>query len=201
MKKSVKTFIFDCFGVIYEPFLMGWYKDHSRKHDFVDEQLHEVLKNFDLGKFSEEDILDYFLKYKGVTLNKSELRDHIDSYLKVDTKLVDVIKQLKSAGYKIVLLSNANHTFFDRKIYPIFPEFKDIFDEIVISSQVGMVKPNADIFLYTLEKINILPEEALFIDDSQSNVTAAEQLGIHGYLYTNYDSFVNFLESEIHLNK
>jgi putative hydrolase of the HAD superfamily len=196
MKKLPKTFIFDCFGVIYEPFLMGWYKDHSRKHDFVDEQLHEVLKNFDLGKFSEEDILDYFLKYKGVTLNKSELRDHIDSYLKVDTKLVDVIKQLKSVGYKIVMLSNANHTFFDRKIYPIFPEFKDIFDEIVISSQVGMVKPNADIFLYTLEKINILPEEALFIDDSQSNITAAEQLGIRGYLYTNYDSFVNFLESE-----
>lgn len=198
--KIIKTFIFDCFGVIYDPFLMGWYKDHSSKHNFVDEKLHDVLKNFDLGKFSEEDILEYFLKYKGVTVNKSELQDQIDSYLKLDTKLVELIKQLKTDGYKTVLLSNANHTFFDRKIYPTFPEFKNIFDEIIISSEVGMVKPEADIFLYTLEKTKTRPEEALFIDDSESNVTAAVKLGMNGYLYTSLDAFINFLKSEINKN-
>ncbi len=189
----ITTCIFDCFGVIYDPFLMGWYKDHSTKHDFVDEKLHEVLKQFDLGKLSEEDVLDHFSKYKGITLNKTDLRDHIDTYLRLDTKLVDMIKQLKDGGYKTVLLSNANHTFFDRKIYPTFPQFKDIFDEIIISSQVGMVKPEPDIFLYTLEKTNTKPEEALFIDDSKSNVEAAMKLGINGYLYTNSDDFISFL--------
>lgn len=194
-KKPITTFIFDCFGVICDPFLMGWYKYNSAQHDFVDERLHEVLKNFDLGKFSEEDILDHFLTYKGVDLNKSELQEAIDSYLKFDTQLLDVIKQLKAAGHKIVLLSNANHTFFDRKIYPTFPEFKNIFDEIVISSQVGMVKPESEIFLYTLEKTNTRPEEALFIDDSESNVVAAVKLGMNGYLYTNRDAFVDFLKN------
>ena len=55
-------------------------------------------------------------------------------------------------------------------------------------------KPNDDIFLYTLEKINAKPEESLFIDDNKPNVDSAVNLGINGFVYTNSDSFKNYLD-------
>ena len=106
---------------------------------------------------------------------------------------MSTIKKIKSDGYKVVLLSNAHHTFFERKIYSEYPEFKSLFDEIVISSSIGMIKPYADIYLYTLQKINSKPEESLFIDDSQANVDAAIALGMRGFVYTDYVSFNEYL--------
>ena len=100
-----------------------------------------------------------------------------------------------------MLLSNANQGFFDRKVYPSNPEFKNLFDEVVISSSVQMVKPNADIFLYALEKIGSKPDESLFIDDSSENVEAALRLSIQGFVYSNIDPFVSYLKNlGIHLS-
>lgn len=197
MNKIINTFIFDCFGVICEPVLNGWYKENRLKHGFIDENLHEVLKQFDLGMLSEDDIVEYFLKYEGVNSTKETLRKEIDAFLKLDQGLANTIKKLKSAGYKIALLSNANHSFFERKIYIDYPEFQSLFDEIVISSAVGMVKPNADIYLHTLEKIKSKAEESIFIDDSKQNVDAAVALGMSGYVYTDCASFADYIDQVI----
>ena len=157
MDKKITTFIFDCFGVVCDPVLYSWYGKNSIKYGFTDDDLPNVLKKFDLGVLNEDDILDYFLKYKGVTLSRGELREDIDSYLKIDHSLVYIIKKLREKGYKTALLSNGHYSFFERKIYKIYPEFKNIFDEIILSSVVNMVKPDAEIYLHTLEKIKSKP--------------------------------------------
>ncbi len=195
MKPVITTFIFDCFGVVCDPVLNGWYKENRLKKGFVDENLHNIFRQFDLGILSEDDVADYFLKYEGVNSTKEEIRKEIDSFLKLDQSLVKIIKKLKSNGFKTVLLSNANNSFFERKIYTEYPEFKSLFDTIVISSVVGMVKPNADIFLHTLEAAKSKAEESLFIDDSKTNVDAAVNLGMQGFLYTDADSFDSYLKN------
>ncbi len=195
MESQINTIIFDCFGVICDPVLNGWYRDNRLKKGLVDENLKNVFEKFDLGKLSENDIVDYFLKYEGVNLTKEEMREQIDSYLGIDNGLVKIIQSLKNKGFKTVLLSNANASFFERKIYPTYPEFKDLFDEIVISSEVGMVKPYKDIYEHTLKKINSQPGESLFIDDSKVNVDSAIALGMQGFIYTNSDSFVKYIKS------
>ena len=195
MEPKITTFIFDCFGVICEPVLNGWYRDNRLKKGLVDENLKSVFEKFDLGELSEDDIVDYFLKYDGVNLTKEEMREQIDAYLGIDGELVKVIKSLKSKGFKTALLSNANASFFERKIYPTYPEFKDLFDELIISSEIGMVKPYKDIYEYTLKKINSKPEESLFIDDSKTNVDTAIDLDIQGFVYTNKDFFTDYLKS------
>ncbi len=192
---TLNTFIFDCFGVVCSPVLNGWYQTHSQKHGFVDENLQEVFRQFDLGQVSEDDILDYFSQYPGVTKDRTLLRQEIDSYLTIDEDLVVIMKKLKQKGYKIVLLSNANNAFFERKIYTQYPEFKDLFNEIVISSVVGMVKPGSEIYLHALDLVQSKPGESLFIDDSKSNVDAAMILGIGGYVFTETSSFVEYLRS------
>ncbi len=196
MESKITTFIFDCFGVICDPLLLKWFKEKSEKHGFVDNDWQNVCRQFDLGIFSEDDIFDRFSKYKGITAVKEEIKIEIDSTLKLDHSLLNIVAKLKQRKFKIALLSNANHSFFDRKIYPTYPEFKTLFDKIVISSEVGMVKPDRDIFLHTLEKIKSKPEECLFIDDSKPNVDAAIALGMRGYLYTDSMSFASYLKEK-----
>ncbi len=195
MNPQIKTIIFDCFGVVCDPVLGGWYKDNMLKRGLVDENLSNIFRQFDMGLLTEDAIIDYFKEYDGITLKPEELRKEIDSYLRIDYSLVEVIKKLREMGFKVILLSNANNSFFERKIYPTYPEFKSLFDDIIISSVVQMVKPNPDIYLHTLEKISSHSEEAIFIDDSKVNVDAAIKLGMHGFVYTESTSFVKHLEN------
>jgi putative hydrolase of the HAD superfamily len=192
---KITTFIFDCFGVVCSPVLNKWYKVNSQLYRFIDENLQNVFRQFDLGKLSEDDMADYFLKYKGINLTKEEIRKEIDGYLTLDVGLVDIIKKLKQKGFKVALLSNANSSFFKRKIYPTYPELKNLFDEIIISSDVGMVKPDDDIYLYTLDKIGSKPEESVFVDDGKVNIDTANKLGIRGFLYTDSAAFADYVKS------
>jgi len=195
MKSKINTLIFDCFGVICDEVLNSWYRDNRLKKGLPDKNLKDIFEKFDLGKLSEDDIVDYFSKYDSVNLTKAELREEIDTYLKIDIELVKIIKKLKDMGYKTILLSNANVSFFHRKVYPTYPEFKNLFNEIIISSEIGMVKPYKDIYQHALKKINSKPEESLFIDDRKVNVDSAVALGMYGFLYTDSVSFVEYIKS------
>ncbi len=191
----IDIFIFDCFGVICEPVLNGWYRDHRLKKGFLDENLKKIFEKFDLGAWSENDMVDYFSSYEGVEATKEQIREQIDDYLKLDKALVNMIQALKDQGFKTVLLTNANASFFERKLYPTHPEFKTMFDEIIISSEIGMVKPYKPIYEYTLKKLHAKPEETLFIDDSESNVEGAIAVGMSGYVYTDRQSLRDYLRT------
>ena len=195
MEPKITTFIFDCFGVICDPVLNGWYRENRLKHGFVDENLKNVFEKFDMGEFSEEDVLQYFLNYKEVNSTREELRKEIDSFMKLDDSMVDILKKLKQNGFKVMLLSNGHSDFYKRKIYPTYPGFQDLFDQIIISSDVKMIKPNSEMYLYALEKINSKPEESVFVDDSNTNVKGAEAVGIKGFLFTDSSSFSSYLNS------
>lgn len=191
--KLVTTFIFDCFGVICSSVYSTWYRENMDAHELVDPSFLEKCSQFDIGDLSEDAFVEYLLDFKK-TITKEELLKEVDANLKFNTPLANVIKKLRTNGFKIVLLSNAGNDFFERKVYVDFPEFKSLFDEIIISSTVQMVKPDRNIYEYTLKKIGSKPEESIFIDDRKINVDAAEDLGIRGYVYTDVDSFVKYLE-------
>ena len=88
---------------------------------------------------------------------------------------VKILRSLKQAEYPLVGLSNFPTEKFAlaRKTY----EFFAWFDEIVISGEVGLVKPDPAIFQLLLRKIGRAAQDCIFIDDSQANITSAQQLG------------------------
>jgi 2-haloacid dehalogenase len=85
------------------------------------------------------------------------------------------MKQLKQAGYPIYGLSNwSAETFpYAREKYDFF----DLLDDMVISGEVGHIKPDPEIFQILLEKIRRPAQECLFIDDSLSNINQAQKMG------------------------
>jgi 2-haloacid dehalogenase len=88
---------------------------------------------------------------------------------------VEILAELKGAGHQLYALSNWSAETFPhaRKRFRFF----DWFDLTVISGEIGMVKPNREIFDFLLEKSGRRAEECVFIDDSPANAEAARALG------------------------
>lgn len=88
----------------------------------------------------------------------------------------DFVRTLKQNGYKIYLLSNYGSNFSEMKENFAFYPYVD---GGVISYEVGHIKPEKEIYEALIEKYNIVPEEAVFLDDRLENLEAAEEFGIH----------------------
>jgi epoxide hydrolase-like predicted phosphatase len=101
---------------------------------------------------------------------------------KLDHELINYIRSLRGR-YKTGLLSNA---FSDlRHMVEAVWKIGDAFDVLVISAEVGVVKPDPQIYQIALEKLGVDAQEAVFIDDFDRNVAAARELNLHGIHFRN----------------
>lgn len=100
----------------------------------------------------------------------------------LDIKLVDSIRSLHRR-YKTALLSNA---FSDlRQLVTQVWGFSDAFDEMIISAEVGMVKPDPRIYRLVLERLDLTAPEAVFIDDFAHNIDGARAVNMHAIQFLN----------------
>lgn len=94
----------------------------------------------------------------------------------VDRTLIDYIRSLRPK-YKTGLISNA---WGDLREYIAREKFDDAFDKMIISAEVGAMKPEAKIFRIALEQFGVSPDEAVFVDDFPRNIKGCEKVGIKG---------------------
>lgn len=113
--------------------------------------------------------------------------------------MAEVVKELKELGVKLFLLSNISIGFAKSyKDVPWIAELFSLFDGLVFSGPIGMVKPEREIFEYLLNENNLKAEECLFVDDSPINIEGAKNAGIFGYLF---DGDVKKLRSFLNLEE
>jgi epoxide hydrolase-like predicted phosphatase len=94
----------------------------------------------------------------------------------LDEELIDYIRALRPR-YKTAMLSNAWDDLRD----VVVNEWRigEAFDELIISAEVGVAKPDERIYRLTLKRLEVEPSEAIFIDDFLRNVEGAQAAGIH----------------------
>ena len=98
---------------------------------------------------------------------------------------MEFLRALKKDGYKLALVSNAASDLAVRKAAKQLGIAK-FFDTIVISSQVGIRKPNSAVYMEALNALKVKPSEAVFIGDLIStDITGAKQLGMKAILKIN----------------
>lgn len=100
----------------------------------------------------------------------------------INKELIEVIRKLREKNYKIGLLSN-NSIKLKQKL--IDQNIRDLFDEVVISSEVGYQKPQPEMFKIICDKFGIRANELLFIDDTEKCLEGAEDIGYTPILYLN----------------
>ena len=88
---------------------------------------------------------------------------------------VEILKELKQAGYALYGLSNWSAETFPHA--RARHEFFDLLDDMVISGEVGHVKPHPEIFQILLDRIGRPAQECLFIDDASANIQQAQKMG------------------------
>jgi putative hydrolase of the HAD superfamily len=97
---------------------------------------------------------------------------------------LEILKSLKK-NYRLFLLSNTNiiHVeYYNKIIYEKFNlHFSDIFDYIFYSHEIGMRKPDTEVFEYVLKFSQLDSKETLFADDLEINISAAKQAGINTF--------------------
>lgn len=99
-----------------------------------------------------------------------------------------LVRRARAAGIRTALLSNSWGEHYPRDLW------QDMFDVTVISGEVGMRKPEERIFTHTLELLDLLPTECVFVDDLPHNIRAGAELGLTGVLHT------SFAQSQIELS-
>ena len=105
-------------------------------------------------------------------------------HLPLISGMPELIADIKKSGGKLYLLSNISIGFAEQ--YHKVPEFKQLFslfDGLVFSGPLGIVKPSPEIFHHLMDQHGLLAEECIFIDDSEKNIAGAEAVGIQGYLF------------------
>ena len=102
------------------------------------------------------------------------LRDEFFAGDVVDHSLLDFLRSLRSRR-KTGLISNA---WDDLRAYIAEKQFGDAFDAMIISAEVGMVKPKPGIFHMALDQLGVKPNEAVFVDDFIENVEGARAVGM-----------------------
>ena len=93
--------------------------------------------------------------------------------------MYDTIRTLRAAGFSTALLSNS----WGCDEYPR-ADFPGLFDTVVLSGEVGMRKPEKEIFFHAAATLGLAPAECVFIDDMEANVAAAQACGMTGVLHT-----------------
>jgi putative hydrolase of the HAD superfamily len=107
-----------------------------------------------------------------------------------DERMVEAVRRARVAGVHTGLISNSwgEGLSYDTSM------LEELFDGIVISGDVGMHKPEPEIFRLGAEKIGVPPEECVFVDDLRENCEGAEAVGMTAILHRGSDSTLPQLE-------
>jgi putative hydrolase of the HAD superfamily len=171
---DIKAILFDFYGVIKSDGQKAWLAENG--YEFAG-RLRQADDDRCAGKISRGEYLAVFSEVSGK--RTGEIYDRMVELAKIDPTMIEFMAELKKS-YKLGLLTNSSD---NTRKYIEQAELDKLFDEMVFSHEVGMIKPDRKIYEYALKKLAVKPEQVVFIDDKPENVAAAKKLGIRGIIF------------------
>jgi epoxide hydrolase-like predicted phosphatase len=136
-----------------------------------------LLRRLEKGELTAEDFSQRFAPLLGVSADN--LVERLFGGIGPDEPMVEAVRRARRAGIKTGLISNS---WGDGLAYePALLE--ELFDAVVISGEVGLHKPQPEIFLLGAERIGVAPEDCVFVDDLRENCEGAEAVGMKAILH------------------
>ncbi|MGQ0558966.1 MAG: HAD family hydrolase [Sphingosinicella sp.] len=198
---TAKAVIFDCGNVLYgwdpDSFLVRQIADDEARLRFIEDvglwQWHDTL---DAGRPFEEAAAELTGKYPHYADLISAWGERFGETIKDPVPGVhDLVRALHARGVPLFAITN-----FSADFWPEFHDreraFFDLFDDIVVSGEVKLLKPDPAIFYLALDRFRLHPRDVLFVDDRQINVEAAQAVGMRAHLFTTAGDLMLRLEAE-----
>jgi len=166
----IKGIIFDCYGVLVHGSL-DYLRSLTSENDR--QAFNELSHASDRGYISRT---DYILGV-GKLINRmpKDIEQVITRQEVRSPEMLEFVTSLR-ANYKTAMLSNVGRGSVERLFGE--EELKNLFEVVVLSSEVGVTKPGVAIYQLTASRLGLLPEECLMIDDIAVNVEGAKAAGM-----------------------
>lgn len=182
--KPIKNILFDLGGVIYDIEPAHTQKAIERllntdaaQDMFTKSFQMDFVSDYEIGKISTQRFVEEIRNAYQLTDADAAIEDAWNALLiGVIPGRVDFLNKLKQK-YPLALLSNTNELHLAYIWDDCVPVF-DTMQQCFFSCKIGMRKPNADIFEYTLHQMGWNAEETLFIEDSPPNIAGAKAIGM-----------------------
>jgi len=178
---NIKAIIFDCFGVLVEDSMNSFYATYLPDKPEVVEQIKALDHLATEGKMTFDEQMVKMAELTETPL--AEVKAFLDLNPNNDELLSFIGGDLKP-HYKIGFLSNAADDWLDELFSK---EDKALFDDIILSYQHGIRKPDPRIFQLAAERLGVELEECVFIDDVVEYCEGAQSIGMTAIQYVTFD--------------
>lgn len=108
---------------------------------------------------------------------------------RVEQPMVVALRRARAGGYLTALLSNSWGMDYDRE------QWAELFDQVVVSGEVGLRKPEPEIYRLTAQRLGVQPEQCVFVDDLRPNIRGAVAVGMVGVHHTDPQATLDELET------
>ena len=202
----IDLFVFDLGNVIL-PFnhlqIVPKLRGHCANGRFSEEEIFRYMFDFEKGLINRYEegrmsSLEFFLVLRdryGLELDFEQFKEIWNNIFWDNQEVNEIIAYLKARGFTLLLLSNTNELHFCHILeqYPIV----HLFDDWILSFEVGAKKPEQRIFQSIFEKADVLPEKVFYIDDVAEYIEAARRMGIKGHVFKGADELWQALREVI----
>ena len=208
MSAKIKNIIFDLGGVILDIDEDIVCKELEKLGVSVTELFHskefmDIMSKFDTGIYTAPTFRKKVKAFIGQEKMTDQKFDSIWNAMLLDIprERIEAIEKVKK-HYKIFLMSNSNVIHYDLYVRDLqlrfgYHEFVELFNKSYFSFAEHLEKPDPRFFELILDHEGLLPEETLFIDDTEANIKAAKSLGIHTYHISRDELVRNLFENGV----
>lgn len=193
-KNTITTLIFDFGGVIINldlprcienlkklgiPNIESYLSNFGQKDFFL---------QYEKGKIGTSEFRNEIRKLSSETLSDAEIDNAWCSFLcDIPSERLALLQKLR-ANYRLLLLSNSNPLHVEvsaaKALEVTGKTIRDYFDRCYFSYELGLTKPDPDIFEALLADVGVVASECLFLDDGPKNIDAAQSMGFQTYFVT-----------------
>ncbi len=183
---TIRAIFFDLGGVIVRTEYQAPRERLAERLNMTYEDINKIVFESDtarkasIGQISTEEHWEAVTRrLKRPASETKSIREEFFAGDVVDRDLIGFIRSLRSR-YKTGVISNA---WPDLRDYIVENKFDDAFDSLIISAEVGAMKPDAKIYQIALDQLKVQANESAFVDDMKVNVEASHALGMHGIVF------------------
>lgn len=183
----IKAIVFDFFGVLVTEGFKKFCDTHFPNDPKKRQAAIALVNKHDSGLISMQKFYSGLANLAGIDYGSaSGLNTN-----QPNRPLLDYIRRGLKSKYKIGVLSNSGDDYINQMLSS---EDVELFDDIILSYRLGIIKPDRKIFEVAAENLGVLTGESVFIDDSPSHCEGARRAGMQAILYGDFEQMKAELE-------
>jgi putative hydrolase of the HAD superfamily len=183
----IRGIVFDCYGVLVSGSL-----DYLRSLTPADkrQEFTDLARAADNGFISREDYVEGVSELIGKPAK--EIYEIISKQEVKNAEMLAYVRELRG-HYRTAMLSNVGRGSIERLFTK--EELGELFDAVVLSSEIGMTKPSIEAYEYAASQLDLLPSECVMVDDIALNAEGAEMAGMRGVVFASLEGCRHEIES------